>query len=73
MVPLTATVPEVFVTTMTIFLSYSFDALEDTLTHMKSPKPKKYPGENVTDFCAAMLVDAEFLDNSGAFRSENLG
>ena len=36
MVPLTATGPEVFVSTMTTFLSYYYDDLEETLTHMKS-------------------------------------
>ena len=49
LVPLTATVPEVFVSTMTTFLFDSYDALEETLTHMKSLKLKRYPGENVTD------------------------
>ena len=32
--PLTATGPEVFVTTMTTFFSNSDDALEENLTHM---------------------------------------
>ena len=50
--PLTATGPEVFVATMTTFLSDSYDALEETLNHMKSLKLKIYPGENVTDCCA---------------------
>ena len=36
LVPLIETVPEVFFTTMTTFLSDSYGALEDTLTHMKS-------------------------------------
>ena len=43
LVPLTATGPEVFVSTMTTFLSYSYDDLEETLTHMKSIKIKIYP------------------------------
>ena len=34
LVPLTATVPEVFVATMTSFLPDSYDALEETLNHM---------------------------------------
>ena len=59
--PLTLTRPEVFVATMTTFLSDSYDALEDTLTHMKSIKLKNYTGENVTDCCAEILVDAELL------------
>ena len=49
MVQLAATVPEVFFATMNTFLSDSCDALEETLTHMKSLKLKIYPGENVTD------------------------
>ena len=48
LVLLTATGPEVFVATMTKFLSDSYDALEETITHMKSLKLKSYPGENVT-------------------------
>ena len=44
LVPLTATGPEVFVATMTIFLSYFYDALEVNLTYMKRRKLKIYPG-----------------------------
>ena len=73
LVPLTATGPEVFVATMTTFLSDSYDALEETLNHMKSLKLKSYPGKNVTDCCAAILVDAECLDSAGAFKPEQLG
>ena len=73
MVPLTATGPEVFVTTMTTFISDSYDSLEETLNHMKSLKMKSYPGENVTDCCAAILVDAEHLESAGAFKPEHLG
>ena len=36
LVPLTATVPEVFVATITKFLSDSYDASEETLNNMKS-------------------------------------
>ena len=61
LVPLTATGPEVFVATITTFISDSYDALEETLTHMKSLKLKINPGENVTDFYADILVDAERL------------
>ena len=55
LVPLTTTGPEVFVATMTTFLSDSYDALEETMNQMKSLKLKSYPGENVTDCCAAIL------------------
>ena len=66
--PLTATGPEVFVATMTTFLSDSYDYLEDTLNHMKSLKLKIHPGENVTDCCAEILVDAERLESAGDFK-----
>ena len=73
MVPLIATGPEVCVATMTTFLSDSYDALEETLNHMKSLKLKNYPGENVTDCCAAILVDAERLESAGDFKPEHIG
>ena len=73
MVPPTATGPEVYIDIMTKFLYDSYDALEETLNHMKSLKLKSYPGENVTDFCAAILVDAERLESAGAFKPEHLG
>ena len=49
LMPVIATGTEVFVDTMTIFLSNYYDALEETITHTKSLKLKIYPGENVTD------------------------
>ena len=73
LVPLTATVSEVFVATMTTFISDSYDALEETLTHMKSLKLKRYTEENVTDWCAGILVDAERLESARAFKPEHLG
>ena len=73
MVPLTATGPEVFTTTMTTFLSNYYDALEETLNHMESLKLKIYPGESVTDFCAEILVDAERLESAGSFKPVHLG
>ena len=51
LVPLTATGPEVFVATMTTFLSDYYDALEETLNHMKSIKLKSYPGERYRLLC----------------------
>ena len=44
MVPLTAMGPEVFVNTMTKFISDSYDALEETLNHMMSLKLKVIQG-----------------------------
>ena len=53
LVPLIATVTEVFVATMTTFLSDSYDALEETLTHMKSLKLKKLSrGERYRLLCS---------------------
>ena len=72
MVPLTARGPEVYVAIMATFLSDSDDVLEETLNHMKSLKLNSYPGENVTDCCAAILVDAERLESAGAFRPDHL-
>ena len=71
--PLTATAPEVFVATMTTFLYDSYDALRETLNHMNNLKQKNYPGENVIDFCAEILVDAERLESSRSFKPEHLG
>ena len=72
MVLLTAMGPEVFVAIMTTFISDSYDALEEALNHMKSLKLKSYPGENVTDCCAEILLDAECLESAGAFKPEHL-
>ena len=65
LLPLKVTGTEVFVATMNTFIFNSYDALEETLTHTKSLKLKIYPGENVTDFCADILVNAERLDSAG--------
>ena len=51
LVPITEIGPELFFANMTKFLSDSYDALEDTLTHMKSLKLKSYTGETITYFC----------------------
>ena len=40
---------------------------------MKILKLKSYPGENVTDCCAEILVDAERLESAGAFKPNYLG
>ena len=73
LMPLTSTVPELFVATMATSISDSYDALEETINHIKSLKLKIYPGENVTDCCAAILVDAERLASARAFKPEHLG
>ena len=73
LVPVTATGPEVFVATMTTFLSDFYDALEETLTHLNNLKLKSYLGENVTDCCEEILVDAERLESDRDFNTEHLG
>ena len=73
LVPLKETGPEVFVATMTTFISNYDDALEETLIHMNSLKLKSYPGENVTDSCPAISVDAKRFKSSGAFNTDHLG
>ena len=40
---------------------------------MKSLKLKSYPGENITYFYAAILVDVERLESAGAFKPGHLG
>ena len=66
MVPLTATVPKIYVSTMTTIISNYYDSLVETLTHTKSIKLKDHPGENVVDFCDVTLVDDECLAGIGA-------
>ena len=73
LVPLTENVPDIFVSTMTIFISNSYDALEETIYHVKSLKLKIYTEENVTHFCAAILVDAERLESTRACKTDPLG
>ena len=71
--PLRATRTDIFVATITTFLFGSYDAFEENLTHMKIINLKTYLGENVTDFCAEILVDAELLESAGAFKPHHLG
>ena len=73
LVPLTSTIPEVYVATMNTVLSDSYDYLVDTLNHMKSLKLKDHPGGGVTDCCDKILVDVESLESSGAFKPKHLG
>ena len=69
----TLTGPEVFVATMTTFLSDCYHALEETLTHTNSLKLKNYPVENVTAFYSEIFVDTERLESAESFKPENLG
>ena len=68
-----ATGPEVYVATITTFISFIYDYSEDNLTHLKSLKLKSYPWGNVTDLCAAILVDADHVESSRDFKPEYLG
>ena len=56
LVPLTATGPEVFVATMTTFFSDYYDALEETLTHMKSLLKNLYRGERYRLLCSNLGI-----------------
>ena len=69
---LTATGPEVFVTNMNTFLYDSYDALEETITHMKSLKFKDHPDRNTADCYDAILVNVESLESAGSFKPEHL-
>ena len=73
MLPLKVTGTEVSVDTISTFLFNPYYTLGETLTHKKSLKLKSYPGENVTDFCAEILVYAERLESFGALNPEHLG
>ena len=48
MMPLEATVPDVYVSTVNIFLYNLYDNLEDTLADLNSLKLKSYPGGNIS-------------------------
>ena len=70
---LTTTGPDIYVATMTICITDSYDGLEETLNHIKSLNISIYPGENITDYCDEIFVDADLLDSAGAFNNEHLG
>ena len=69
----TATVPKVYVSTITTVLFHYYYYLVETLNHMKSLKLKDHLGENVAGCCDAILVDSERLDSSGVFKPKHLG
>ena len=54
-------------------LSDSYCPLEENLTHRKILKIKNYPGDNVTDCCAAILVYAKPLESYRYFNTNHLG
>ena len=73
LVPLTATVTEVYVPTTTSAISDSYDSLVDTLNHTKSLNIKDNAWGDVTNFCDAILLDTERLESAGEFKPEHLG
>ena len=73
MVPMTVTVPEVYVSIIPTVLSESYDDLEKNMNHLNKIKLKNYPGEIVSDFFDAILVDAGHLDGDGQFKPGKLG
>ena len=73
LVPLTATVPEVYVAIVTTFPYYSYDYFVDTLNHMKSLKFKGSPRGDVADCYDAILIDVERLKSDGYFKPKHPG
>ena len=71
-VPITATGPEVFVATMLVCLSDSYDAMEQTKEALKAIKLTDFPGENVQQCCTKILELCERLDSAGAFEANLL-
>ena len=73
LVPITATLPEVYVSTMNTVLSDSYDYLVDTLNHTNTLKLKDNSVENIADCYYEILVYAERLESAGAFKPNHLG
>ena len=73
LVPITADGSEFYVTTMKTFLYDSYEALNNTLTHMNSLNIKSFTGENITYFWSSILVYSERLESSADFNPEHLG
>ena len=73
MVLLTATGPEVYVTTRTAVLSNYYASLEDTLNHLKCLKLKDLLRDNVEECYAEILVDAKQLESAISIKPEHIG
>ena len=71
--PLTATGPEVYVTTMTTIISNSYYSLVDTLNHTNNLELKDHQRSDAADCYDAILVSVESLESAGAFKPEHLG
>ena len=73
MVPLTATGPEVYVSTMNTIIPDSYYSLVDTLNHIKNLKLKYHPGQDSADCNDEILANVESLESARAFKPEHLG
>ena len=71
-VELTSSGPEVFVATMNVITSDSYDAMQETEKKLKEIKLKDFPGENVEDACAQIVTLSETLEGAGYWRHELL-
>ena len=58
---------------MTTVISDYYDYFVDTLNHTESLKLKDSPGENVANFCDAILVDVGSLESAVAFKPKHIG
>ena len=67
LVLLTETVPDVYVTTMTTVISNHYDYLEETLNHLDYLKIKDHLRKNFSEYCSAILVNAERLESAGSY------
>ena len=73
LVPLTATVNEVYVATTPTVISDYYSSLEETLNHLNCLKLKNFPGENVAELCDAILVYDDRLESAEYFSLNHLG
>ena len=70
--PLTATGPEVCVTTTNTAIYYSYVSLEKTLYHLRILKLKDHLVDNVVYLSAEILVYTENLESIGSFNPKHL-
>ena len=73
LVLLTETGPEVYVDTITTVISSSYAYLDLPLNHFKCLKIKYHPGENITEFCTEILLDADRPESAGEFKPYHFG
>ena len=69
---LTKTGAEVYVATAITVIPGSCAYLVETVNHMNSLKLKDHTGDNVKDWCDAILVYYEHLGIAGAFNTKHL-